>query len=50
MNPVFVIVSAGVALVVGLAIGYFISRNQAEKVQRQEREKADNVAAAAAGG
>jgi uncharacterized membrane-anchored protein YhcB (DUF1043 family) len=41
-------VIAALTLVVGLAIGYFVSRNQAEKVQRQEREKADNVAAACA--
>jgi len=38
---------AGLTLVVGLAIGYFISHAQAEKAQRLEREKADNVAAEA---
>ena len=46
MEPIAFVI-AGLTLVVGLAIGYFVSRNQAEKVQRQERQKADNVAAEA---
>ena len=41
MNPIIAIVIAGLTLVVGLAIGYFISRTQTEKAQRQQREKAD---------
>jgi ribonucrease Y len=44
MNSIIAIVIAGLTLVLGLAIGYFISRNQTEKVQRLEREKADKVA------
>jgi ribonucrease Y len=44
MNPIIAIVIAVLTLVVGLAIGYFFSRNRNEKLQLLEREKADKVA------
>ncbi len=47
MEPIIAIVIAGLTLVVGLAIGFFISRIQTEKVQRQQREKADKMMAEA---
>jgi ribonuclease Y len=46
MNPIAFVI-AGLTLVVGLAVGYFFNRTQAEKLQLQEREKADNKAAEA---
>jgi ribonuclease Y len=42
MEPIVYLV-AGLALVVGLAIGFFISRAQAARTQRQQREKADRI-------
>jgi ribonuclease Y len=36
-------VVAGLTLLLGLAIGYFISRAQTEKAQRRQREKADKI-------
>jgi len=36
-------VVAGLTLLVGLAIGFFISRAQTEKAQRLQREKADKI-------
>jgi ribonuclease Y len=46
MNPIAFVI-AGLTLVVGLAVGYFFNRTQAEKLQRQEREEAENKAAEA---
>jgi ribonuclease Y len=36
-------VVAGLTLLLGLAIGFFISRAQTEKAQRRQREKADKI-------
>jgi ribonuclease Y len=36
-------VIAGLTLIVGLAIGYFISRFQTEKIQRRQHEQADKL-------
>jgi len=36
-------VVAGLTLLLGLAIGFFISRAQTEKAQRKQREKADKI-------
>ena len=44
MNSIIAIVIAGLTLVVGLAIGYYVSHTQSEKAQRQQREKAEDVA------
>ena len=43
MENIAYIVIAIVALLVGLAIGYFISRSQVGKFQRQQQEKADRL-------
>jgi ribonuclease Y len=44
MQPTTItLVIAGLALIVGLAIGFFISRAQYERVQRQNREKAEKI-------
>jgi ribonuclease Y len=37
------LVIAGLALIVGLAIGFFISRAQYERVRRQNRDKAEKI-------
>jgi ribonuclease Y len=42
MNPIAFVI-AGLTLVVGFSIGFFISRIQTEKVQRQQREKVDKM-------
>jgi ribonuclease Y len=42
MQPTLII-TAIVSLLVGLAVGYFISRAQVERLQRQQREKADKI-------
>jgi ribonucrease Y len=42
MEPITFII-AGLTLIVGLAIGFFISRAQYERAQRQNREKADRI-------
>ena len=42
MNPITFII-AGLTLIVGLAIGFFISRAQYERAQRQNRDKADRI-------
>ena len=36
-------VIAGLALVIGLAIGFFVSRNQAAQKRREEESKAQNI-------
>jgi ribonuclease Y len=36
-------VIAGLTLIVGFAIGFFISRGRTEKIQRQQREQADKL-------
>ena len=36
-------VIAGLTLIVGLAIGFFISRDRTEKIQRQQHEQADKM-------
>ena len=41
-NPIDYLVM-GLALVVGLAVGYFFNRYLSEKAQRQQREKADKI-------
>jgi ribonuclease Y len=46
MNPIIFII-AGLTLIVGLAIGFFISRAQYERAQRQNREKADKIVSGA---
>jgi len=43
MQPIFVIIIAVLAALVGLAAGYFISRSQYEGFQRRNREKADKI-------
>ncbi|HVM72167.1 MAG TPA: ribonuclease Y [Anaerolineales bacterium] len=43
MNPILFFVIAFLALVVGLAIGYYISHTRTEKTQREGREKAEKV-------
>jgi ribonuclease Y len=43
MNPFLSIAIAVLTLLVGLVIGYFISRAQMEKIQHQERDKADKI-------
>ena len=42
MEPIAFII-AGLTLIVGLAIGFFISRAQYERGQRQNRDKADKI-------
>src|SRR5664280_1711783 len=44
MNSIITIVIAGLTLVIGLSIGYYISHTQSEKAQRLQREKAEDVA------
>jgi len=41
-NPIDYLIM-GLALVVGLAVGYFFNRYLSEKAQRQQREKADKI-------
>jgi len=41
MEPIVVIAIAGLTLLLGLAIGFFISRAQTEKAQRNQRDKAE---------
>jgi ribonuclease Y len=41
MDPIFVVLIAGVTLVLGLAIGYFFSRSQVEKARRDKRDEAE---------
>jgi ribonuclease Y len=41
MEPILVISIAGLTLLLGLALGFFISRVQAEKAQRNQRDKGE---------
>jgi ribonuclease Y len=43
MEPIVVIVIAGLTLLLGLAIGFFISRAQTEKAQRGQRDKTEKL-------
>ena len=43
MEPIVVIIIAVLALAVGLGTGYYFSRTQFERLQRQNREKADQI-------
>jgi ribonuclease Y len=43
MNPIVGILIAALTLVVGLAVGYFYSRAQAEKVRRDQGVKAEKI-------
>ena len=43
IEPILLYVIIGLTLLVGLAIGYFISRGQTERARRQQREKADKI-------
>jgi ribonuclease Y len=43
MDTTFVVIIAVLALLVGLAVGYYISRTQYEGFQRRNREKADKI-------
>jgi len=42
MNPIAYII-AGLTLIVGFAIGFFVSRAQYDRAQRQNREKAEKI-------
>ncbi|MCG2785076.1 MAG: ribonuclease Y [Anaerolineae bacterium] len=42
-NPIFWIILVVVALAAGLAIGYFVSRSQAEKARREEENRAQGI-------
>ena len=41
MEPILVVSIAGLTLLLGLALGFFISRVQAEKAQRNQRDKGE---------
>ena len=43
MDTIVAILIAGLTLIVGLAIGFFINRLQSQKVQLQQREKAEKM-------
>jgi ribonucrease Y len=43
LTPVLLIVFVVIALITGLAIGYFVSRQQAEKARREEEDKAQGI-------
>jgi uncharacterized protein YneF (UPF0154 family) len=41
MEPIVGIVIATLTLLLGLAVGFYISRSQTEKAQRTQRDKAE---------
>jgi ribonuclease Y len=46
MNPIYLLIAV-LTLFVGLAIGYFVSKAQTEKVRREEGDKAEKILATA---
>ncbi len=43
MEPIVVFLISALTLIVGLVIGFFISRTQYERIQRKNRETADKI-------